>query len=253
MADLSNYQKSLSEDYKIENKLSRLSNPLSAEYLNEKVGLSNYSQEMLRPKYDKDVEELAETVRLLNNMAPTKMPEYNFNTEEINGERYKRPDGTLLLIREYDTDIIRDYYVSQEDVSKIGYIKEHDKISGRIRTKIEPIARKGSQAKTNITIFDEKINNKYTIFQLADDGVVINITEFSGKGKSFKTLFRNVLTIKPVRYLEGKDRKEGGFEMIDCIFGTDGSIARIKRYNNKKEVNISYTDVTKTVSVKTNE
>ena len=87
MTDISSYKKSLSEDYKIENNLSRLSNPLSAEYLNDKTGLTNYSQEMPRQKYDKDVAELAETVRLLNNMAPTKMPEYNFNTEEINGER----------------------------------------------------------------------------------------------------------------------------------------------------------------------
>ena len=251
MTDISSYKKSLSEDYAVENSLSRLSNPLSVEYMNDKTALNNYSQEVPRPKYDKDIEEIAETVRILNNMAPKKMPEYNFNCEEINGERYKRPDGTMLLIREYDTDLIRDYYVSQTDNSKVAYIKEHDKISGRIRAKIEPIERKGSQAKTNITIFDEKINNKYTIFQLSEGGVVINITEFSGKGKSFKTLFRSAVNIKPVRYLEGKDSKENGFEMVDCIFSQDGKIVRIKRYNNKKEINISYTDTSKSVSVKT--
>lgn len=183
-------------------------------------------------------------------MAPLRMPEYNFLTEEINGERYTRPDGTLLLIREYDTDIIRDYYVSSEDKGKISYIKEHDKNSGRLRVLIEPITRKGSRLTTNITIFDEKINNKYTILQLSDGGMVNNITEFSGKGKSFKTLFRNIANTQPARYLEGKDNKETGFEMIDCIFDSNGNIARIKRYNNKREINIDYTEKTKRVAVK---
>ena len=88
MTDISSYKKSLSEDYAVENSLSRLSNPLSVEYMNDKTALNNYSQEVPRPKYDKDIEEIAETVRILNNMAPKKMPEYNFNCEEINGERY---------------------------------------------------------------------------------------------------------------------------------------------------------------------
>lgn len=253
MSDLSKYKQSLTKNYETDISLINQSNPLSVESLNEKTGLSNYNQEIPRPKYDADIQELAETVRLLDNMAPKSMPEYNFNAEEINGERYKRPDGTLLLIREYDTDLIRDYYVSPTDNAKIMYIKEHDKISGRIRAKIEPISRAGSQAKTNITIFDEKINNKYVIFQLSEGGNVINITEFSGKGKSFKTLFRNALTIKPVRYLEGKDNKENGFEMIDSLFDANGKVARIRRYNSKKEINITYTDTTKNISVKTKE
>ena len=157
------------------------------------------------------------------------------------------------MVREYDSDLIRDYYVSTENKNKISYIKEHDKRTGRLRVKIEPILREGSRSKVNITIFDEKINNKYTILQISDGGIVNNITEFSGKGKSFRTLFRNALNSKPARYMEGRDNKENGFEMVDCIFDSNGGVARIKRYNSKKEINISYTDTTKSISVKTKE
>lgn len=232
---------------------SPLSNPLEAKVDAFKTSLSDYSQEIPRPKYDSDVADIVEIVRILNNMAPIRMPEYNFNLNEINGEHYTKPDGTLLLVREYDNDVIRDYYVAKNPVDEdhtIDRILEHDKKTGRLRTKIEPITRAGSRIKTNITIFDEKINNKYTIIQLADDGIVNNITEFTGKGKSFQTLFRNVYNSKPVRYLEGKDSKENGFEMIDCLFGENGDVARIKRYNNKREVSIDYTEKTKNIRVK---
>lgn len=228
------------------------SNPLEAKVSNN-TNLTDYSQELPRPKYDKDSSEIIEIVRILNNMAPISMPEYNFNLDEINGERYTKPDGTLLLVREYDSDVIRDYYVAKDPIDKdhtIDRILEHDKKTGRLRTKIEPITRAGSRLKTNITIFDEKINNKYTIIQLSEDGIVNNITEFTGKGKSFQTLFRNIYNSKPARYLEGRDSKENGFEMIDCIFGDNGQIARIRRYNNKKEVSINYTDTTKNIRVK---
>ena len=89
------------------------SNPLVAENATN-LALSSYSQETNRPKYDKDLSEILEVVRILNNLAPLRMPIYNFNLEEINGERYYRPDNTLLLVREYDGDIIRDYYVTQK-------------------------------------------------------------------------------------------------------------------------------------------
>ena len=208
------------------------------------LALSNYSQEMNRPKYDKDINEIIEIVRILNNLAPLRMPIYNFNLDEINGDRYYKPDGSLLLVREYDSDIIRDYYVAQkkEDCPfSISRILEHDKITGRLRAKIEPINKKRSNVATNVTIFDSKINNKYTIMQLSEDGIVNNISEFTGKGKSFQTLFRNVETFKPARYLEGRDNKEEGFFMIDCIFDKEGNIARIKRYNSNKETCIEYT------------
>ena len=247
-----------SADYKIsinrekENVESRgsASNPLSEKKADKLNSLSNFSQEISRPSYDSDIADIVEVVRILNNLAPIRMPIYNFNFDEINGEHYCKPDGTLLLVREYDSDVIRDYYVDTKNPKTIARILEHDKITGRLRAKIEPITRSGSRLNTNITIFDEKINNKYTIIQLSDGGIVNNISEFSGIGKSFQTLFRNIETCKPVRYLEGKDSKENGFEMKDCIFDSDGQIVRIKRYTNNKEVNISYTLDKKKITVK---
>ena len=230
-----------------------ISNPLTAKS-NSNLAITNYSQETNRPKYDKDLNEIIEIVRILNNLAPLRMPIYNFNLEDINGERYYKPDGTLLLVREYDSDIIRDYYVTQKGELypfSISRILEHDKITGRLRAKIEPINRKTSKATTSITIFDAKINNKYTIMQLSEDGVVNNISEFTGKGKCFQTLFRNIETFKPARYLEGRDSKEQGFFMIDCIFDTEGNIARIKRYNSTKETCIEYTKTKKNITVRT--
>lgn len=233
---------------------SEASNPLTARKQASKNALTNYSQEISRPKYDDDIAEIIEVVRLLNNLAPLRMPVYNFNTEEINGEHYYTPDGALLLIREYDGDIIRDYYVDkhcEDKQQKIARILEHDKNDGRLRTKIEPIKGHGSKLKYSIMIFDTKINNKYVLMQLTEDGYVNNISEFTGKGKSFKTLYRNIQTFKPARYIEGKDDKENGFSMVDCVFATDGNIIRIKRYSNKKEVCIDYTEDKKNITVKT--
>ena len=229
------------------------SNPLRAEADDSTKSLTNYSQTFPAEGYDKDLANIIEVVRILNNMAPLRMPEYNFNIEEINGERYYKPDGDLLLVRDFDYDVIRDYYYNPNytDIKySISRILEHDKNTGRLKVKIEPITRPGSRLKTSIAIFDEKINRKYTIIQLSEGGIVNNISEFSGDGKSFQTLFRNIYNFKPVRYLEGQDKKEKGFEMVDCLFTDKGEIARIKRYNNKKEVNINYSDNKKIVTVK---
>ena len=229
------------------------SNPIQQNKIGSDLMLTNYSQTFSRHQHDEEFSSILEVVRILNNMAPVQMPEYNFNIDEINGERYYRPDGSLLLVREYDGDIIRDYYsLAKNEVSKftVSRILEHDKNTGRLKTKIEPILRNGSKLKTNITIFDLKINNKYIIIQLSEDGYVNNISEFAGKGKSFQTLYRNINTLKPARYIEGKDSAEKGFTMIDCIFDNDGNIVRIKHYYNKKEINIDYTKTSKNVSVK---
>ena len=90
------------------------SNPM-AEKVNSDLLLNDYTQTTPRQKYDQDIAEILEIVRILNNMVPTRMPEYSFDIEEINGERYYRPDGTLLLIREYDSDLIRDYYAAEKN------------------------------------------------------------------------------------------------------------------------------------------
>ena len=199
-----------------------LSNPLSANTENLPSG---YTQTLPRNTYDNDMAEVLEVVRILNNMAPIRMPVYNFNANEINGDAYYKPDGQMLLIREYSSDLVRDYYISAENSENVSRILEHDRFTGKLRAKIEPNSRTASRSKTNIT-------------------------EFSGKGQAFQTLYRNVQTLKPARYLAGKDVENKGFEMVDCIFDNNGNIARIKRYNSKKEVNIEYTDDRKNITVK---
>lgn len=249
--DISDFKAGLKKDIAAKQEAVQFSNPMSDGRLPKAEGLSSYTKDILRPKYDTDMQEILEAVRELNNLVPVSLSEYCFKTDEINGERYYRPDGTLLLIREYDSDVIRDYYVSGEDNDLVAYIKEHDKNTGRLRVKVDPIIRGGDRKRTNVTIFDAKLNHKYTIIQISDGGIVNNVTEFSGVGKSFRTLFRSTVTYNPVRFLEGKDNKDRDFEMVDCLFDTEGRLARIRRYNNKREVNINYTDTKKSVSVKT--
>lgn len=231
------------------------SNPLAETVVKKDLALSDYSKSTQKPKYDPDISEILEVVRVLNNLAPRQMPIYNFVVDEINGEHYYRPDGSLLLIREWDGDVIRDYYPSTDeyDGNHISRILEHDKLTGKLRAKIEPVTHVSSSITTTITIFDDKVSNKYTLMQLSDGGIVNNITEFTGKGKSFQSLFRNINNFKPVRYLEGKDNKDNDFEMLDCIFDSNGKITQIKRYTNKKEIIIDYSDTTKNVTVKTKE
>lgn len=247
MTDYSKIQANSDLTANQQNPSASFSNPMG---LSSENMPSGYTQSLPRNTYDSDMAEILEVVRILNNMAPVRMPVYNFNADEINGEVYYKPDGTMLLIREYSSDLIRDYYISSESSLKVSRILEHDRFTGRLRAKIEPNLRKSSRSKTNITIFDEKINRKYTLMQLAEDGIVNNITEFSGKGQAFQTLYRNITTFKPARYLEGKDTADKGFEMIDCIFDNKGNIARIRRYNSKKEINIEYTDDRKNITVK---
>jgi hypothetical protein len=252
MEDFLRFQESLECEKQEFMKMTNSSNPLSVSLNNSNNNtLSEYKQSIPRHSYDEDLEEILAVIRILNNMAPLRMPVYNFKTDEINGESYFLPDGTLLFIREDDGDVLRDYYVSSKDKSLVDRILEHDKSSGRLRVKIEPLKRNHSHLKTNLIIFDEKINKKYTLMQLTEEGYVNNITEFSGVGKSFKTLFRNSETLKPARYLEGKDNKDKDFEMIDCIIDLSGNIARIRRYNSKKEINIEYTETSKQITYKT--
>ena len=246
--------KSIKEDLSYSNSSPAFSNPLKMKNTKDVSSLENYTQEIIRGDYDKDLIEIVEVVRILNNLAPYRMPVYNFNADEINGEPFYRPDGSLLLIREYDSDVIRDYYIAKVPKAKnvtIDRVLEHDKISGRLKAKIEPVIYINSQLNTNITIYDWKINNKYTLFQLSEGGVINSFTEFLGKGKSFQTLFRNPQTFKPARYLEGKDDLKGEFTMVDCIFDSEGKIARIKRYDSKKETTIEYSKTKKKITVKT--
>ena len=234
--------------------MEQFSNPLSAQKDVSKTALTNYTQSISRPKYDNDIMELTVAVHLIDTIVPYRLQEYNFNIEEINGERFYKPDGGLLLVREYDVDVVRDYYYNPEYKDKtisVRQILEHNKETGRLKTKIEPAYKAGSNITTNVAMFDQKVRNKYTILQLGDSGFVINISEFLGKGQSFQTLFRNSETLKPARYISGKEHDNKDFEMVDCIFNANGEIVRIKRYNNNKEIKIDYTSDKKNISVRT--
>ena len=214
------------------------------------IALTNYTKTTKKPTYDEDSIKIIEIVRILNNLFPRNLPTYNFDISEINGEYYYLPSGKFLLIRDFDTDIIRDYYPSKDNPNIVGRILEHNKKTGILKTKIEPIYVNGELSKVNVTIFDQKINKKYTIIQTLPDGTVSNMSEFLQDGKSFKTLFRNTNNYKPVRYIEGKINQELGFVITDCLLDSNGAIARIKTYSKKKEVNIEYTDDKKNITVK---
>lgn len=225
-------------------------NPMLSSAKTKELSFTDYTLSIPKPKYDEDIYHVLQTANFLNNLAPKVMPEYNFNLEEINGESFYKPDGSLLLIREWDSDVIRDYYASS-DKKSVYQILEHDKKTGRLRIKIEPMNRDKGRLEASITIFDDKVNNKYIIMQLSHGGIVNNISEFTGKGKSFQTLFRNPETFKPVRYLEGKDDSDEGFVMLDCLFNDNNEVVRIKKFTNKKEFDISYTKESKNITVKT--
>ena len=82
------------------------SNPLKSKAVEQNTTLVNYTKTTQRPKFDEDIASTLEIVRILNNLAPIRMPIYNFNINEINGDYYYKPDGSLLFIREDDGDII---------------------------------------------------------------------------------------------------------------------------------------------------
>lgn len=222
----------------------------SANPLCEKVdmngvnALSNYNQVLLRPKYDKDAIEVLNKARDMNNLAPKKLEiPHSFNIDEVNGERVYKKDGTLAYIREYENEIIREYYPQNTKIEKV---IERNKKTGQIIAKIEPQEGRGIK----LTVFDDKINNKYTMFQLEEDGLISAITEFSGKGQSFRTLFRNPDTTMPVRYLEARDNDDGEFAVLDSRFDNSGRVLEIKKMTDAKQVKIEYEGDKKNISVK---
>ena len=79
MTEYSKYQSSLENEKKIIQDLTQASNPLSAKVAKENLALTDYIKSQPRQKYDSDITEIIEIVRILNNMAPIRMPIYNFN------------------------------------------------------------------------------------------------------------------------------------------------------------------------------
>ena len=79
--------------------------------LSSLTALSNYNQVLLKPKFDKDSAEILNRVGEMTNISPDKLKlPYSFKLDEINGERIYAKDGRLKVIREYETDTVRQYY-----------------------------------------------------------------------------------------------------------------------------------------------
>lgn len=213
--------------------------------------LANYNQVLVKPKFDKDSSEVMNNVAYLNSITPMRfrLPQ-SFKIDEINGESFYNPDGTLAFISEYREDSIRNYYPAKEvkdDRISVEMIEELDKETGRMIAKYEPAVRKEGTLKTNITVFDEKQNNKYILFQTEEDGLVESTTEFSGEGKSFRALMRDPDTTVPVRYMEMKENEAGELSVTSCKFDSAGKLTEIKRNTAFGEVLIQYDGETKTV------
>ncbi len=213
--------------------------------------LANYNQVLVKPKIDKDSAEVMNNVAYLNSITPMRfrLPQ-SFKIDEINGESFYNPDGTLAFISEYREDSIRNFYPAKEVKDariSVEMIEELDKETGRMIAKYEPAVRKEGTLKTNITVFDEKQNNKYILFQTEEDGLVESTTEFSGEGKSFRALMRNPDTTVPVRYMEMKENEAGELSVISCKFDRAGKLTEIKRSTASGEVLIQYDGETKTV------
>ena len=94
MKDFSKHKINIENETRILADTNQASNPMSEKKENNLV-LTSYSQSLPRQRYDEDIAKIVEVVRILNNLAPLRMPEYNFNLNEINGEHYYKPDGTL--------------------------------------------------------------------------------------------------------------------------------------------------------------
>ena len=234
-----------------QNLINESPNPLRLKAnLSSLTALSNYNQVMIRPKYDKDILYVLSRVDELTKVTPQKleMP-YSYDLDKLNGERILDDTGHLLYIREFGNNFVREYYPS-EDTNQIEQVLEKDKDNGNLISKVVRNIRDDGTIKTSVTVFDEKLNNKYTMFQVEDDGSVSSVTEFLGGGQNFRTLFKNPYNNQFSRYIEAKESDTGEFEFLDARFDSNQQISEIKKLSSSKEVNITYTGTQKTVDVK---
>ena len=225
-------------------------NPLRLKVnLSSLAAISNYNQVLLKPQFDKDTVGIISNVSEMVKLTPAKLDlPYSFKTDEINGERIFDKNNNLQLIRDYKNDTVTEYYPS-EDKNIIKTILEKDK-NGNIISKIEPIIQKDGTIKTNVIIFDEAMNNKYTMFQIEEGGNINSITEILNNEKNFRTLIFNSGSLNPERYIESKENKDGEFEITDCKFGTNLQINELKQITPVKEVSITYSGNKKIIDVR---
>lgn len=216
--------------------------------------LSNYNQVLLKHKNDIDCLEIMSKVRTINSFAPQKINlPHSYNINEINGERLYDGENQLVCVKQEGAVSTKYFYpdknAGDENLS-VAYIEEFDKDSGKLLAKFEPSKRANGSIKTNMTVFDIKENNKYTVFLLEEDGLVKTITEFSKDGAVFKSLYRNPETLVPIRYLESTDANDEDFSLTDCRFNKNGEISEIREVTSQREVLIKYDGSSKSISVK---
>ena len=226
-------------------------NPLRLKVnLSSLAAISNYNQVLLKPKFDKDTIGIINSASEMLKQTPNRLElPYSFKTDEINGERIYDKNGTLKLIKEYANDTIMEYYPA-DNQEFIKTILEKDKSGNIIISKIEPVRQDDGSFKTNVIIFDEKINNKYTMFQVEEGGIVNSTTEIFENGKNFRTLIFNPKNLNPERYIESKENNNGEFEITDCRFGSNLEVKELRQITAAKEVNISYSGNKKTIDVR---
>ena len=217
--------------------------------LSSLAAISNYNQVLLKPKIDKDTIGVINAAAEMMKLVPAKLElPYSFKTDDINGERIYDNNGKLKLIKEYKSDTITEYYPS-ENPETIKNILEKDK-AGNIISKIQPVKQEDGTYKTNVIIFDEKINNKYIMFQVEDSGNINSVTEIFENGKNFRSLIFNPKNLHPERYIESKENKDGEFELTDCKFGKNFDVKELKQITPAKEVNITYSGNRKNIDVR---
>ena len=237
-------QESLEED---------LSNPLSLKTnLTSVTTLTDYSysQILAKPKFDKDAATILNRVQNLQQLLPQKLDiPYSFVTAKVNGERIFNAEKSLICIKEYGSDFIREYYPAKQDDNMISKIIERDKTTGKIISKLERTIKEDGYIKTNIIVFDEKINNKYIMFQI-EDFSISSITEIFDNGKQFKTLFRNLKTLEPESYAESAELKNKGFIIINCLLKSANEIEYMKINTAEKDIFIEYKDNQKIIDVR---
>ena len=226
------------------------SNPLRLKaQLSSLTALSNYNQVSIKPKFDYDSVEVLTKVDALSKLIPQDMHiPYSFRLADINGEQIYTKDNQLACIREYDNDVVRDY-IPSKNAGEVAQIIERDRSSGEVISKIERLQKENCENKINITVFDDKVNDKYTMFQL-ENGAISSITEFSANGKNFRTLIRDTYNNKPQRYMEAKEDSEGEFIFTDAMLNSKCEVSEIKKVSANKETCIKYDGVQKIVDVK---
>lgn len=246
------FKASIAYNKEVEEKMPQESpNPLRLKAnLSSLSAMSNYNQVLLKPKFDNDSAQVMDRVDELMNLTPKKISlPHSYKIDEINGERIFNSNGDLLLIRDYENGVIKEYYPSKDGIN-VQMILEKDKDSNEIISSIEPFYANDGNIKTKLTIFDNKINNQYVMFTIENDSSISSVTKFSTKANNFKTLFINPYTKTPERYVELKEDTQGEFETIDSHIGQNKEVVDIKKVTPYKEMIIKYEDGKKIIDVK---